>query len=322
MNDILIKEKIRAEIRRNTTYIHPIATDENIAKLISAYANGSGGDIVFGITDDSKILKVKNFKFKIDIDEILSLLNVMVNIKYGDFTYENSRLFYISVEKSAQLIRVKNKAYRFNNYGDLKEIQDRNIFISYSHKESELVDILEEKLSSYENIKITRDIKTLEYRDSLDHFMRSIRNHDFVISLVSSSYIKSLNCMYEITQLSYDINFHEKLIFIIVNSDDEKYYSNNKKYRNFEAKIYDEIERLKYIMYWNNKKKDFEKDFNAAEIDLEYVGNLSLYKQKLLSVIPSMDNFINTLSDQIGKSFNEMYEENFCTIVEIINEKE
>ena len=97
-------------------------------------------------------------------------------------------------------------------------------FISYSHKDSDLVDILESELDRYNNIEITRDINITKYRDSLEEFMKTIREHDFTIAVVSSAYIMSLNCMYEVMQLMQD-KIIKKSCFIIVNSNDEIYYN-------------------------------------------------------------------------------------------------
>src|SRR5690606_27288788 len=126
-----------------------------------------------------------------------------------------------------------------NEDGDIEEMTIKRVFISYAHKDSDLVNILEEELNKYKNIKVTRDINVIAYRDSLDEFMKTIREHDFVISIVSSAYIKSLNCMYEVMHLMQDKDYQEKLIFIIVSNDDVGYYQEKNKYDGFEAKIYD-----------------------------------------------------------------------------------
>ena len=55
-----IENKINTNNRKNTTYIHPIANNEEIAKFIAAYSNGNGGDIILGIKDDGITLRIKN----------------------------------------------------------------------------------------------------------------------------------------------------------------------------------------------------------------------------------------------------------------------
>lgn len=315
-----IEKKICINNRVNTTYIHPIASHEVIAKFISAYSNGNGGDVIFGIKDDGVALSIKSFAFNLDMDSILKLLDGAVKIKYNYFNYEGNKLFYISIDKSDELIKVNNTAYTINNDGTLEEMVFKKVFISYTHKDGDLVNVLEGELIKNENIKLTRDIDVTKYRDSLDEFMKTIRDHDFVISVVSSAYIKSINCMYEIMQLMQDADYQEKLIFIIINADDCDYYTEKNRYDGFEAKIYDSMDRLNYITYWRDKQEELKQSINAAALSPEFMSNIALDMRKLNSIIPSMDDFINLLSDKVGRSFKEMYEDGFKEIVDTINE--
>ncbi|MFL0498185.1 TIR domain-containing protein [Priestia megaterium] len=314
-----IENKISTSNRKNITYIHPIASHEEIAKLIAAYSNGNGGDIILGIKDDGVTLSIKKFAFSLNIESILDLLDGKVKIQYNRFTFEGNNLFYISIDKSDELVKVNNIPYKFNKDGDVEEMTIKKVFISYAHKDSDLVNILEGELQKYEHIEISRDINVTEYRDSLDEFMKTIRDHDFVISVVSSAYIKSLNCMYEVMHLMQDKNYQEKLFFIIVSRDDVAYYNEKNRYDSFEANLYDAIDRLKYITHWRNKKQELEQSINEAGLTPDLMANLALDMRKLNSVIPPMDDFIKLLSDKVGRSFKEMYEDDFKEIVDKIN---
>lgn len=314
-----IENKISTNNRKNTTYIHPIASYEEIAKFIAAYSNGNGGDIVLGIKDDGITLSIKKFAFNLSIENILGLLDNVVKIKYNHFTFEGNNLFYISIAKSEDLVKVNNIPYKINENGYVEEMTINKVFISYAHKDNDLVNILEKELKKYETIKITRDINVTRYRDSLDKFMKTISEHDFVISIVSSAYIKSLNCMYEVMHLMQDKDYKDKLFFIIVSRDDVVYYTEKNRYDGFEAKIYDVLDRLKYITYWRDKKAELERSINEAALTPELMANLAEDMRKLNSVIPSMDDFIKLLSDKVGRSFNEMHQDEFKEIVDTIN---
>ncbi|GIO20607.1 hypothetical protein J18TS1_37070 [Oceanobacillus oncorhynchi subsp. incaldanensis] len=314
-----IENKISTNNRKNTTYIHPIASYEEIAKFIAAYSNGNGGDIILGIKDDGITLSIKKFAFNLSIENILGLLDNVVKIKYNHFTFEGNNLFYISIAKSEELVKVNNIPYKINENGYVEEMTINKVFISYAHRDNDLVNILEKELKKYETIKITRDINVTAYRDSLDEFMKTIREHDFVISIVSSAYIKSLNCMYEVMHLMQDKDYQDKLFFIIVSRDDVVYYTEKNRYDGFEAKIYDVLDRLKYITYWRDKKAELERSINEAALTPELMANLAEDMRKLNSVIPSMDDFIKLLSDKVGRSFNEMHEDEFKEIVDTIN---
>lgn len=315
-----IKNKIYRNIRGNTTYIHPIASHKEIAKYIAAYSNDNGGDIILGIKDDGVTLSIKSFVFNLDLDSILNLLEGTVKIQYGYFTYEGNKLFYISIGKSDELIKVNNIPYNINDDGDIEEMMFKDVFISYTHKDSDLVNILERELIKHQNIKMTRDINITEYRDSLEEFMNTIRDHDFVISIVSSAYIKSINCMYEIMQLMKETDYQKKLIFIIISKDDKEYYIKENRYDDFEAKIYDSKDRLNYLTYWRDKQVELRESITEAALSPELMSNIALDMRKLNSIMPSMDDFIKLLSDKLGRSFKEMYEDGFREIIDTINE--
>ncbi|WP_203289379.1 TIR domain-containing protein [Metabacillus sp. cB07] len=314
-----IKKKISTNNRKDTTYIHPIASYEEIAKLIAAYSNGNGGNIILGIKDDGITLNIKSFVFNLKIENILNLIDGKVRIEYNRFAFKGNNLFYISIEKSDELVSVNNTPYKFNKDGDIEEVTLKKVFISYAHKDSDLVNILEKELKKYDYISITRDIKVTAYRDSLDEFMKTIRDHDFVISVVSSAYIKSLNCMYEVMHLMQDKNYLEKLFFIIVSKDDIDYYNEKSRYDGFEAQIYDVMDRLKYVTYWRDKKAELDLNIREAALSPELMVNFSVDMRKLNSVIPPMDDFIKLLSDKVGRSFKEMYEDDFQEIIDTIN---
>src|SRR5690606_23376359 len=133
-----IENKIITNNRKNTTYIHPIASHEEIAKFIAAYSNGNGGDIILGIKDDGITLSIKKFAFNLNIENILNLLDGAVKIEYNRFTFEGNNLFYISIDKSDELVKVNNIPYKINKDGDAEEMTIKKVFISYTHKDSDL----------------------------------------------------------------------------------------------------------------------------------------------------------------------------------------
>ncbi|MBL3646003.1 TIR domain-containing protein, partial [Bacillus sp. RHFB] len=284
-----VENKITTNDRKNITYIHPIASDEEIAKLIAAYSNSNGGDIIFGIRDDGKKLETKNFPFKINLEKIQSLIEGRINIKNEYFTIKDANLFYISVNKSAELVKVNKIPYKIIDNGTPKELEIKKVFISYAHKDRDLVDLTEKKLSLYKDLEVTRDINDASYRDSLSEFMQTIRNHDIVIALVSSAYIKSLNCMYEITQLMKDTDYQKKLYFIIVDNNDYRFYKEENRYENYQANIYRTESRLAYLRYWSNEQKELEQNIKEAGLRPAMLSNIALDMRKLESVLPSID---------------------------------
>ena len=75
-----------------------------------------------------------------------------------------------------------------------------NIFLSYSWKEEKKADEIDTFFSEL-GIDIKRDKKSIEQWGSIKAFMDSIQNSYYAILILSDAYLKSVNCMYEITQL-------------------------------------------------------------------------------------------------------------------------
>ena len=67
-------------------------------------------------------------------------------------------------------------------------------------------------------------VRTIHF---LKEFMRSIKEHDFVLSIVSDNYLKSKACMYEIGEIVHTDEFKEKLLFVLVSENEREYYASS-----------------------------------------------------------------------------------------------
>ncbi|MED0983722.1 toll/interleukin-1 receptor domain-containing protein [Bacillus paramycoides] len=315
-----IIQAIRNVDRNNKIYIHPVLTPEKAAKYISAFSNGNGGDIIIGIHDDGQTLRVKNYLVPFQMKNALKPLNINVNYVFEPFHYEGKQLCYISIDKSMDLVKVNNIPYKINPDGELLEMKTKTVFLSYCHADADLANIVEESLNKHVDISVSRDINVTQYRDDLDEFMKTIRSHDFVVSIVTSKYLESLNCMYEITELMKDSNFNDKLLFIIINQDDAKYYKEQNIYDNFEAGIYNFNKRLSYIKYWNDRGEEMEKSLKSADLPSEMIAEFALEKRKLVSIIPSTSSFMSLLQNKIGRTFKDIKKNDFKEILDVIKD--
>lgn len=313
-----IIQVIKNTDRNNKIYIHPVLTPEKAAKYISAFSNGNGGDIVLGVDDDGLMLRVKNYSIPFQIGNALKLLNINVKCKFEHFQFEGKKLCYISIDKSEDLVKVNDIPYIINLDGELEEMKIKTVFLSYCHADADLANIIEESLNQYADISVSRDINITQYRDDLDEFMKTIRSHDFVISIVTRKYLESLNCMYEITELMKDSDYIEKLLFIIVNKSDTEFYQEQNIYENFEAGIYDFNKRLSYITYWNDRGNKMEESLKNADLPYEMIAEFALEKRKLVSIIPSTSMFMDLLQKKIGRTFGEIKKNEFKEIIDVI----
>lgn len=248
-----IIEKIEENNRKNTIYVHPIISNDKFAKYICAFANSEGGLIILGVQDDGMRLNIKNFSFTFQKDKIRNILDKRVKFKFNNFKYKEHNLAYIEVEKNKEKISLNNNIYVFNTEMEVQIIMKKKVFLSYCHKDKCIADIVESTLENKIGyaIEISRDEHVVKYKDSLERFMQSINKHDFVISIISDSYLKSDACMYEVTELMRDRNYYDRLLFIIISDEDIEFYKD--KSIKVGADIYTSS-RFEYIEYWQEKK--------------------------------------------------------------------
>lgn len=154
-----------------------------------------------------------------------------------------------------------------------------NLFLSYSWKDSNLADEIDSKLSLM-GFNVKRDIRDIGPWTSIKKFMEQIREQDYAILIISSSYLKSPNCMYEVIELLKDSS-HSKKILSIVSPD---------------LDIYNPITRAKYIKYWEDETKKLEEAIKPLKI--ENVSELSLELRKYKSIENTIASFLNIVSDK------------------------
>jgi len=72
------------------------------------------------------------------------------------------------------------------------------VFLSYCSLDSDIMDIVENSLYNCfgDTINVSRFTRDVNYRDSFKKYMDTIKNHNFVISVISDNYLKSHACMY------------------------------------------------------------------------------------------------------------------------------
>ena len=199
------------------------------------------------------------------------------------------------------------------------------MFLSYCQKDKGIANIVEEKLKENEKrLEIFRDIREVEYRDKFSEFMQTISDKDFVLSIVSDRYLKSRNCMYEMSELMRDRKYESKLLFIIVSDSDKKYYLSedlpDDEKQGVGAHIYDIGQQTEYIMYWKEKEQEMNnaiEKINDPVISRNQISELEVIKTIELKI----RDLMSTLFDRKGISFEEMVNTNFIDIINIIRNK-
>lgn len=207
-----------------------------------------------------------------------------------------------------------------NNDVEEKLIKHNNepitLFISYAECDTPIVNIIEDKIKKRlkERIKISRYIQ-LQYKDSFKAFMHTIQDNDFVLIIVSDTYLKRHACMYEVGEIIKDYHYRDRLLFVVLSEKERKYYGESAP-----EKIGPDIykgagERLEYVNYWKRQYENLEKkmreinDFEAisrASEDLKSIGQI--FRKDI-------SEFLDFLSEENGKSFEKLYANNFDEVI-------
>ncbi|MDJ0598593.1 MAG: toll/interleukin-1 receptor domain-containing protein [Crocosphaera sp.] len=158
-------------------------------------------------------------------------------------------------------------------------MSNSEIFISYAWKgDSEAIADALEKTFQQKDIKIIRDKTNLGYKGLIRKFMQQIGQGKFVIIVISDKYLKSKNCMFELLEIAKNGNFYNR-IFPIVLPD---------------ANIYDAVERLQYVNYWDEKIENL----NQAIKNVKEVTNLQGITEEI-NLYRDIRNKISQLTDTL-----------------------
>ncbi len=177
-------------------------------------------------------------------------------------------------------------------------IYENKIYISYAWKgESEdLVNKIDESLQR-RGVIIVRDKRDLGYRGSIKEFMEQIGRGLCVTVVISDKYLKSPNCMFELVEIAENKEFHSR-IFPVVLSD---------------ADIYDPIQRLEYVKYWEEKRQklaDAMKTVDPANLQgiRDDIDNYTRFRAEISELVSTLKD-MNTLTPQMhtDSDFNELF---------------
>jgi hypothetical protein len=173
------------------------------------------------------------------------------------------------------------------------------IFISYSWKNKVTVDEIDKYFQSI-GITLIKDERTLKYKDSIKKYMKRIRKTDFVLMIISDSFLKSSNCMYEVLEFVKDENYKDRILPIVLE----------------DAKISRPEGRLKYTKYWQDKFNDLKNSLSCLkdESKVSLVNDLRFYK----NINNSISEFLSGLSEMLYIPIETLKETNYRAILEMV----
>ena len=162
-----------------------------------------------------------------------------------------------------------------------EEVKEANeVFISYAWADESkaIADALQKSLEEH-GIRLIRDRDELNYKDSIREFMQRLGKGKCVIAIISESYLKSENCMFELLEISKAQQLRER-IFPVILAD---------------ANIYKPLGRVSYVKHWEQEINDLDEALKSLRgQDLSNLQqDLNLYGE----IRRSFDNISNTLRD-------------------------
>jgi len=196
--------------------------------------------------------------------------------------------------------------------------EKKKVFLSYCQRDNCIAnivdDVLSEKLSSFATI--SRDIRDVKYRESFKHFMESIGQHDYVLTIISGNYLKSRNCLYEVLEVMRDRNYSNKILFIVLSNADSVHYSESSSV-DVGANVYSDEGQVGYISYWKSQ-------FHQLEQMIATINNplLSIEQAKELRIITKIQldlpEFMSFLREHNGTPLSNLIASSFKEIIDII----
>lgn len=169
----------------------------------------------------------------------------------------------------------------------------RELFVSYAWggESEEIVDKVD-RAFEVKGITIIRDKRDAGYKASIKEFMERIGRGKAVIVVISQKYLKSPNCMFELLQIAENGQFRDRIFPIVLD----------------DAQIYDPIDRIKYIKYWEEKIRELDEAVKGVSPRYisDIIEDVNLYDDirrglpKLTTVLKDMNTLTAKLHSESG----------------------
>ena len=171
-------------------------------------------------------------------------------------------------------------------------LEKLNIFLSYCWNDSNEANKIYEYFKNSKNIELHRDTIDIGKWGSIKEYMQSISNMDYTILLISDSYLKSANCMYEVLEVMRDRNYRDKIFPAVTYSG-----------------IYSPITRAKYVKHWQDEFSELES--TLKEINVQNLGKLNEDLKRRQDISSNIAEFLDVVSD-----INNPNIEDVCVAIE------
>lgn len=200
----------------------------------------------------------------------------------------------------------------------INESHEKTLFLSYCQKDSDIANLIEVELEPHINgkVRISRDIRDVEYHESFKKFMQTIESHDFVIMIISDHYLKSRNCMFEVLEVIKDSKFQKKLAFIVLTDEDIQYYQ-EQNIPSIDAKVYSLEGQTEYSLYWEKVEKELQDQIEALGDPTRAIHQIK-EKRIVQRILLDLPEFMEFIKDAKGLPLSEHIDSGFKDILKFL----
>lgn len=164
---------------------------------------------------------------------------------------------------------------------------NKTLFLSYNWHDGETADRIDKYLSGIPGITVKRDVRDIGPWKSIRKFMEGIRQQNYAILIVSDSYLKSKNCMFEVVELMKEREYEDRMFPAVV-----------------EKRIYDPLIRAQYIEYWQQECDKLEAAIKG--LDPVYAVELAADLKRYKSIASSMGEFLSIVAERNNPDIQEV----------------
>lgn len=148
------------------------------------------------------------------------------------------------------------------------------------------------------NINMIRDERDLGYKENIKVFMNQISNADYALLLISDTFLKSANCMYEVLELLESAEFENRVLPIVIEGAD----------------VFSPEGRSDYIEYWQQKQDVLEEKLRNQK-SITDSGSITSDLNHYKKIRGSIDRFLDHLNGHLHYSFEEIKNQDYKPIL-------
>lgn len=161
-----------------------------------------------------------------------------------------------------------------------------DMFVSYCQRDSIYADNIDLYFKN-KGIIIHRDIRDISEWKSIREYMKTIRDMNYAVLIVSDNYLKSFNCMYEVLEVMKEKNYVNKIFPLVI-----------------ETSIYSPGGKIPYIKYWEDKYKELQEQIR--QIDFVNAGDVIDDLKRTQNIASSMGEFLAKVSDMNNPNVSDV----------------